>query len=153
MKREKKGTELMTDERGIADRWSEFRPSKPMGFWSMAGAAVATMIVGFTVGGWTTGGSAQTMADVAARDAKAELASAICVEKFLTETSAAENLARLKDQSTYQQDDFIEEGGWVTLVGIDTTVPGAADLCADELVALESLPPREVTAGASSADG
>ena len=124
-----------------------------MWFWSMAGAAVATMIVGFTVGGWTTGGSAEAMAATAARDARAELASAICVEKFVSATSAAENLAQLKDQSTYQQDDFIEDGGWVTLVGVDNTVPGAADLCADELIALESLPAREVTAGAPSADG
>lgn len=133
----------MADERKLADRWDDFRPSKTMWFWSMAGAAVATIVVGFTVGGWTTGGTAREMAEDAARDARAQLASTICVEKFTTASAAAAKLAELKETASYQQDDFIEDGGWAKLVGIDGPVPGAADLCADQLVAMENLPVRE----------
>lgn len=143
----------MSRENGIADRWSHFRPSKSMWFWSMAAVAVATMIVGFTAGGWMTGGSAREMAADAARDARAELASAICVEKFVSSASAASNLAELKEQSSYQRDDFIVDGGWATLTGVEDSVPGSADLCADQIIALESLPVRDVTAGAPTVGG
>ena len=141
----------MADERKLADRWADYRPSKTTWFWTLAGAAVATIVVGFTVGGWTTGGRAQEMAEDAAHDARAQLASAICVEKFTTSAMAAAKLAELKEVSSYQQDDFIEEGGWLELVGVEKPVPGAADMCADELVAMESLPVREV--GATTTDG
>lgn len=142
----------MAQDKSFADRWSDFKPSKTMWFWSMAGAAVATIVVGFTVGGWTTGGSAQEMAENAARDARAQLASTLCVEKFVASASAASALAELKDTSGYQQDDFIEDGGWVTLAGLDEPVPGAADLCAEELAAMESLPAGDMTASAPSTD-
>lgn len=142
----------MAHEKSFADRWSDFKPSKTMWFWSMAGAAVATIVVGFTVGGWTTGGSAQEMAEDSARDARAQLASALCVEKFVASASAASTLAELKEASGYQQDDFIEDGGWVTLAGLEEPVPGAADLCAEELVAMESLPAGGMTASAPSND-
>ena len=133
----------MADERKLADRWDDFTPSKTMWFWTMAGAAVATIVVGFTVGGWTTGGTAREMVEDATRDARAELASALCVEKFTASGSAASMLAELKETASYQQDDFIEDGGWAKLVGIEGPVAGAADLCAYQLVAMENLPARE----------
>ncbi len=142
----------MAHEKGFADRWSEFRPSKTIWFWSSAGAAVLTMIVGFTAGGWTTGGTAETMAAQVARDARAELASVVCVEKFIVAAGAAGRLAELQETTGYQQDDFIEDGGWATMVGMEDTIPGAADLCADTLTAMESLPVRDVTTDASSTD-
>ena len=142
----------MAQEKSVGDRWSEFKPSKTMWFWTMAGAAVATIVVGFTVGGWTTGGSAQAMAQDAARDARAQLASALCVERFTTAPTAASALAELKETSGYQQDDFIEDGGWVTLAGVEDTVPGAADLCAEQLAAMEDLPARDVSATTTQTD-
>lgn len=142
----------MAQDRKFAERWSEFRPSKTLWFWTAAGAAVATMIIGFTAGGWVTGGAAHTMAEEAARDARAQLASVICVEKFTASATAA-NLAELKETSRYQQDNFIEDGGWATLVGMENPVPGAAGLCAGELVALENLPPRNIIEDAQSSDG
>ncbi|MEO3387655.1 hypothetical protein [Mesorhizobium sp. CAU 1741] len=142
----------MAQDRKFADRWSEFKPSKTMWFWTTAGAVVVTMIVGFTAGGWVTGGSARSMAEDAARDGRAELASSLCVEKFTASATAA-NLAELKETSSYQQDNFIEDGGWTTLAGLEDAVPGAADLCADELVALESLPPRTAVDTVPLTDG
>jgi hypothetical protein len=115
----------------------------------VAGSVILVLILGFTVGGWTTEGYATTMAKMAARDARAELAATVCVDKFVSNEDAAGNLAKLKDASYWQRDEFIEEGGWAKLAGMDGGVPGAADLCVDKLVAMENLPaetPRVVPA-------
>jgi len=141
---EKKGERSMANERKLNDRWNDFTPSKTVWGWSMAGAAVATMILGFTAGGWTTGGTAQKMAEEAARDARAQLASTVCVERFTASDSARTSLAALKETASYKRDDFIADGGWATPAGFDSPIPGAADLCADQLAAMESLPVREI---------
>lgn len=130
----------MTTEQTMSQRWEDFRPSKTLWFWSVAGAVVLTMIVGFTAGGWTTGGTATEMAEDAARTARAELVANLCVERFVTGPNASQKLAELKDTSSYQRDTFITEGGWIKLAGMDRDAPGAADRCADELVAMEALP-------------
>ena len=36
----------------LSKNWENFRPTKAMWFWSCAGTAVVTMVVGFTWGGW-----------------------------------------------------------------------------------------------------
>ena len=130
----------MTTEQTMSQRWENFRPSKTLWFWSVAGTAVLTMIVGFTAGGWTTGGTAAEMAEDAASTARAELVANLCVERFVTGPNASQKLAELKDTSSYQRDTFITEGGWVKLAGMDREAPGAADRCADQLVAMEALP-------------
>jgi hypothetical protein len=142
----------MAQDRKLGDRWSEYRPTKALWFWSAAGAALATMIIGFTAGGWTTGGTAQQMSEKAAHDARAELASAMCIDKFAASASASTDFAKLKETSSYKRDDFIKDGGWVTFAGVDEPVPGAADLCADQLAAMDSLPARDVTAASSTTD-
>ncbi|WP_205602569.1 hypothetical protein [Chelativorans alearense] len=109
-----------------------------------AGGAIALAIVGFTWGGWVTGSTASTMAAQASQDAREQLVASICVESFISNPNAARNLIDLKEASSYQQDDFIEDGGWITLAGLkeEEQVSGAADVCADRLVAMEGLPER-----------
>jgi hypothetical protein len=143
----------MSEKKSVSDQWADYRPTKTIWFWSLAGASVATMILGFAAGGWTTGGTAANMATVAARDARAQLASVVCVHKFTSAADASANLAELKETSSYQQDNFITDGGWAMLVGMENAVPGAADLCADELVAMENLPPRSVDLTTPTTDG
>ncbi|MGH6760795.1 MAG: hypothetical protein ACRECW_04280 [Phyllobacterium sp.] len=118
----------------------------------MAGAAVLTMIVGFTAGGWTTGGTAMTMATESARDARAELVANICVEKFVSGPNASQKLADLKETSTYQRDNFITDGGWVKLAGMERDAPGAADLCAEQLAAMDTLPARPIDPAPGTTD-
>ena len=120
--------------------WSAYRPTKTVWFWSIVGASIATMIVGFTWGGWTTGGRATLMADLAVRQARAELISDICVHNFASAADAAENLKQLKSKSSWEQDDFIKNGGWAMVAGLSKPVPDAADTCADTLVNLKELP-------------
>ncbi|MGI6855969.1 hypothetical protein [Mesorhizobium sp. 1B3] len=141
----------MTANESLSQRWESYRPSKALWFWSAAGAAVATMIVGFTAGGWTTGGTAAEMARDAARNARAELAASVCVEKFVTAANASQSLAQLKEASSYQRDDFITDGGWAKLVGLDNPVPGAADLCAEQLAAMDAVPVRNAEPNSAEA--
>lgn len=144
----------MSGNETLSRRWEEYRPSKALWLWSAAGAAFATMILGFTVFGWTTGGSAARMAEQAADKARAELVAQVCVEKFAAEADAAAKLAALKEASSWERDDFIKDGGWATLIGMTDSVNGAADACAEKLVAMESLPVRDVEiTPASTTDG
>jgi len=72
-------------KKSIKQRWDDLQPSKTMLVWSCAGSVVVALVVGFTWGGWVTGGTAREMAETAGEDARYGLASAICVEKFLAE--------------------------------------------------------------------
>ncbi|MFN3764118.1 MAG: hypothetical protein ACK4R3_00970 [Aliihoeflea sp.] len=143
----------MSHTASLSQRWAEYRPTKTAWFWSGAAIAVGTMVIGFTVGGWTTGGTAQEMAEDAARDARAQLASAICVHRFSAAPDASANWAELKDASSYERDNMIEDAGWTTFAAMEEAVPGAADMCADELVAMESLPTTSAIAAPVATDG
>lgn len=130
----------MADGSSLKQQWQDFRPSKTMLFWSCVGCVILTMIVGFTWGGWVTGGTAQEMAEEAAEQGRAKLAAAVCVEQFLTSPNAGAQLASLKETDSWKQDSFIEEGGWATLPGMEDPVSDAAELCANQLAGMEELP-------------
>ena len=106
--------------------------------WGAVGGAIALAIIGFTWGGWVTGGTADEMATDARESGRAELAAAICVDRFLDETTVAAKLAELKDKSKWQRGDYIEDGGWATPIGFEKPVEGAADLCATQLAEMEA---------------
>lgn len=131
----------MAEGQGFGDRWREYRASKTALFWSCVACIVLTMIVGFTWGGWVTGGTAAEMAAQAREQGRAKLAAAVCVDRFMGASDARAQLASLKETSTWQQDDFVEDGGWVTLPGMDEPVADAAGLCAEQLADME-LPPE-----------
>ena len=124
----------MANDRSLGRRWEEYRPSKSMWFWSTAACVVATMIIGFTWGGWMTGGTATRMAESAAADARAQLAAAVCVTRFEESKDAAAQLAALKEAYSYQRRSLIEAKGWTTLPGTENPISGAADLCADRIL-------------------
>ena len=50
-------------------RWSDAQPTKTVLFWACVASMVLTMIVGFSWGGWVTGGTARQTAENMARDA------------------------------------------------------------------------------------
>jgi hypothetical protein len=106
--------------------------------WSCAGCVAVALVVGFTWGGWVTGGTAQKMAGAAGDTSRYELASVICVERFLDAPDARAQLAALKAiDSSYAQRQFIEDGGWATMPSKDKAARQTADLCAKVLANLE----------------
>ena len=134
----------MADGRSMSQHFQDYRASKTALFWSCAACVVATMIVGFTWGGWVTGGSAQDMAEEAAEQAQAQVAAAVCVNRFMAATDARPQLAALKENtSSWQQENFIEDGGWAVIA--DQEYDGAAELCADKLIAMEAPAAQEAS--------
>jgi hypothetical protein len=125
-------------KRSIQQRWNELQPSKTMLVWSCLGSVVVALVVGFTWGGWVTGGTAREMAETAGDTSRYELASVICVEKFLAQPDARAQLTKLKAiDSSYRQRQFIEDGGWATMPSKDKAARQSADLCAKVLSNLE----------------
>jgi len=131
-------------DKGMSQRFQEYRPSKAALFWSCVACIVATIIVGFAWGGWVTGGSARAMAEKAADQGRAQVAAAVCVENFMAAGDARPHLASLKEiTSSWQQENFIEKGGWA-MIG-DQKYDGAAELCADQLMKMEAPAAQEAS--------
>lgn len=124
----------MSDKPSLARRWQDYHATKTVLFWSCAASIAATVIVGFGWGGWVRGGTAEDMANRAATDARAALASTICVNRFASGDEAAARLAVLKGTDSWKRDSLVEAGGWVTLPGVEKPVAGAAALCAQQLM-------------------
>ena len=112
-------------------------PTKTLTFWSCAGCAVATIVVGFTWGGWTTGGTARSMAQEAALSSRNELAAAVCADRFKAVADGPAQLVALKALSSWSRGEFVEKGGWATLPGpvVPAQVTAVAKACATLLVA------------------
>jgi hypothetical protein len=120
---------------GLMQRFEDYRPSKSALGWSCALCVVATMIVGFTWGGWVTGSTAAEMARKAADGAGANLAATLCVAQFKNDPAEAVQRASLTKLDSWDRTSFITKGGWATLPGMKEPVSGAADLCAQQLMA------------------
>jgi hypothetical protein len=121
----------------MGEKLSAYQPSKAVWFWSCVGAAVLTMIVGFTWGGWVTGGTATKQAQEAGKQGAAQLAANICVHRFLAAPDAQAQLAEFKKADSWKRDTFVKDGGWVTFADMEKPVNGAAELCADQLASAE----------------
>ena len=98
--------------------------------WGAVGGAIAVAIVGFTWGGWVTGGTAERMAKQQSDTAVISAMAPICADKFRQQTDVAAKLAELKLVSSWQQGSFVEKGGWATLPGSDKADSGLARACA-----------------------
>jgi aminoglycoside phosphotransferase (APT) family kinase protein len=85
--------------------------------WGMAGGAVAAAIIGFSWGGWVTGGRAEADALQRANAAVVVALAPVCVERFKRAADAQANLTALKKIDAWSQGDFIEKGGWATAPG------------------------------------
>ena len=124
----------MADNKSLGRRFSTYRGSKTMIFWSCAGCIVATLILGFTWGGWMTASTARKAVSQASYDARADMAAAICVSRFGSSPDHIANLAALKGTDTWKRDDYIVKGGWLKIDGLDGDISGASSLCAQRLI-------------------
>ena len=126
----------------------QYQASKTVLFWACAGSVIAATVVGFSWGGWMTGGSAQAMADKAAAQARQEVAAVVCVERFMAAPDARVQLAALQEMtSAYTQGQFVQDGGWAIMPvsssaessssASSTDHRKAAGLCAEELATRE----------------
>jgi len=116
-------------------RWDKARATKKVVFWFVLGAIALTMIVGFTWGGWVTGGTAQKMAEEAATKAVVERLALICVDQFSQDPDKAQKLSEFIETKAYQRDDYVTDQGWATMFGDEEPDRNVADACA-KMIAL-----------------
>ena len=72
-----------------------------------------------------------------AKEAVLENLVPICVEQYLQDSNKVERFEKLKEKSSYQRDDYVEEMGCATMPGSDSPVCGIADKCAKQIIELE----------------
>ncbi len=128
----------MIDWNKSRQSWEQFRPSKTLWFWSTAGAVVVVVLLGFTIGGWVTGGTAKEMAQTAREEGRAKLAATVCVDRFVSSPKFASNLSTLKKEDSWARDTYLSDAGWVTLADMKEPVDGAAEICAEALTKMEA---------------
>ncbi len=105
-----------------------------LGSLSTVGGAIVLAIVGFSWGGWVTGGNAQKMAEETAEDAVVNRLAPICVEQFNQDSEKQEKLEELKEKNSWERDDYVQKQGWATMPGEKKSDSKVADKCADMLI-------------------
>jgi hypothetical protein len=105
-------------------------PSLKPTLWGAAGGAAALAIIGFSWGGWVTGGSAERSAANRASSAVVMALAPICLNQFQQAPDSGMQLAELKKIGSYDQTSFVEKAGWATMPGSASPGSGVAKACA-----------------------
>jgi hypothetical protein len=130
----------------LSQRFDQYRASKAVLFWACAGSVIVATVVGFSWGGWVTGGSAREMAEDSAAQARQELAAVVCVDRFMAAPDAGVQLTALQEMTgASAQGKFVADGGWAIIVPESSPTDyktrtddrKAAGLCAEELAKRE----------------
>ena len=108
------------------------KDTKPM-IWGAVIGAVACDILGFSWGGWVTGGTARKDAVVAARDAVVVALAPICADRFRAQGDAPAKLADLAKASTWERSGLVEKSGFAVMPGAKTADTDVARACAELL--------------------
>ena len=102
--------------------------------WGAVGGAAAIALLGFSWGGWVTGGKANEMAQQRADKAVVEVLAPICVDKFRHAKNADENLGKLKAIGySWEKGTYVRDGGWATMPGNVEPNSAVAQACAELL--------------------
>jgi hypothetical protein len=100
--------------------------------WGIASGAVATIVIGLSMGWIVSGSKADVMANERAQSALVAAMTPVCVDRFQRAEGYAGKLAALKEISaSWERRDFVAKGSWAN-VGKDTNF-ALADACADSL--------------------
>lgn len=121
----------------LRQRWDQARPTKTIVFWIAMASIIATMVIGFTWGGWVTGGTARAMADVTGEDAVVKRLAPICVAQFNEAPDKASRLKEMNEISAWQRSEYVSQQGWATMPGEEESDRGVASECA-RLIAVAS---------------
>jgi len=92
--------------------------------------ALATVLVGFGWGGWMLGSTAKQMAVKDTSTALVAVLAPMCADKFRGGSEAPANMAEFKKVNTWQQDTYLQKGGWTTFPGLTSPDLAIAQACA-----------------------
>jgi hypothetical protein len=98
---------------------------------------LATVVIGFSWGGWTLGSTAKQMADHSASTAVVAILAPMCADKFRLATDVTANMTELTKTSSWMQDSYIQKGGWATFSGTTSSEREVAQACANLLTGLK----------------
>ncbi len=98
--------------------------------WGMVCGGIATMVIGFSWGGWITKGAAGQMETASAKEAVIMAFTPLCVSAAEPE---ADKLVELKELSSWKHDDFVTDAGWVDNVS-EQYRDDVARVCASTLI-------------------
>jgi len=99
-------------------------------FWGIVVGAIATMIIGFTWGGWVTASTADETVQAQVEDKLIQSMVPLCVAK------AEKNPKKLKELNktdSWERSEFVIDAGWVANVS-ETYREDVADACAETAV-------------------
>jgi len=102
--------------------------------------AIALAIVGFTWGGWVTGGTAAKNAAATSHDAVVAALAPICVERFRAQPDAVVKTDALMKGSSWDRGNMVEKSGYATMPGSKTADSDVARACAAILTAPAAVP-------------
>lgn len=105
---------------------------KPGIYGAIVGAAFVG-IVGFSWGGWVTGGSASEMASALAEDEVIAAFVPFCVDMSRTDNERMAKLATIRDATSYKRRDAVMATGWATMPGADAPNRNLAQACLADL--------------------
>lgn len=98
-----------------------------------AAGAIALAIVGFSWGGWVTGGTAGKMAAEQARNEVVAALVPICVEQSKNDPQLTATMAQLEAANRYKRSDMLMEAGWATMPGSESPNRAVASACMEKL--------------------
>lgn len=103
------------------------------GLYGAAAGAVAVSIIGFSWGGWVTGGSASKMARSMAHEEVTSAMVPVCLEMSRVDPDRIAKLATIRSAASYKRRDAVMEAGWATVPGAESPDRDLAAACIDGL--------------------
>jgi hypothetical protein len=110
------------------------KDTKPMLWGAVVGAGLC-MLLGFTWGGWVTGGTARKDVAAAAHDATVVALAPLCADRFRAQGDVAAKMAEITKASSWERGSIIEKSGFATKPGNTSGDPSIAQACVALLMA------------------
>lgn len=95
--------------------------------------AIAVMVVGFSWGGWMTGGGANELAADRAHDEVIAALVPICLQISQDDPDRTAKLATITDATIYKRRDAVMAAGWATIPGAEAPDRDLAQACIEVL--------------------
>jgi hypothetical protein len=105
--------------------------------WGAVWGAGLSALVGFTVFGWTTAGTAERTAEQRASNAVIAALAPICVSQFQNAGDTMTKQEELKKVAHYDRESFVEKAGWATMPGSENANKGVGKACAELIAKLK----------------
>ena len=103
------------------------------GAYGVAIGAVATVIGGFSWGGWQSAGGARDMATTMAEESVVAALVPVCLERSQNDIERAAKMSKIREAAAYRRRDAVMATGWATMPGADGPDRGLASACAAAL--------------------